>query len=212
MSEYQLAKESYVAVTPAGAYFAATTLETTPARKLLLTLLAMPHTPRATDGNIRSWAGQDSLEEALELLYRVQRTGWVRGDKSMRVPPHVNMDRDVPSMIAALSSEGRALLADMQGFPLTTVGFAHEAAEELARLAADVAALSQHHRGIVNANLGIRSSAWSVVDAAGYSHIGFWPLYLGTSGFMLVLSGEPRFNQPEFADLVWGLTHRYSES
>lgn len=212
MSDYRLIEDSYVTVTPAGAYFAATTPEPTPARRLLLSLLALPHTPRAADGDLQTWSGQNSYDEALELLYRLQRAGWVRGNKNLRVPPHVNMERDVPPMIALLSGEGRALLADLQGFPLSNVGFTHEASEEIARLAASVGALAADYRATVGANLGIRSSAWSVVDAAGYSQIGFWPLYLGSSGFMLVLAGEPRFNQPEFANLVWGLAHRYNDT
>jgi len=59
-------------------------------------------------------------------------------------------------------------------------------------------------------NLGLNSSAWSVVDAAGHTKIGFWPLFIGQQRFVLVMEGVPNLNRKEFVDLIWLLSRRYA--
>jgi hypothetical protein len=48
-----------------------------------------------------------------------------------------------------------------------------------------------------------------MVNASGYSEIGFWPLYFGDEYFILVVGGLPRFNQEAFTTLLWTLGVRY---
>ena len=116
----------------------------------------------------------------------------------------------LPTLLSVLSGSNKALLADQQGFYLATYGFSHESAEELSALSADVASLYQRHSGLLKNNLGIDSSAWSIVDASGDSHMGCWPIFIGNQRFSLVLSGVPQMNQSAFTNLVWMLSKRYS--
>ena len=103
------------------------------------------------------------------------------------------------------------MLADRQGFYLGTAGFTHETAEELSALSADLASLHQRHSGLLANNLGIGSGAWGVIDAAGNSQVGFWPLYVGEQRFALVLAGVPRMNQQALVNLIWILNQRYGQ-
>jgi len=58
--------------------------------------------------------------------------------------------------------------------------------------------------------MGLETSAWALVDAAGNSRVGFWPLYVGKQRFVLVLGGVPRLNQPALTELIWALSKRYA--
>ena len=53
---------------------------------------------------------------------------------------------------------------------------------------------------------------WGMVNAAGCSEVGFWPLYFGDDYFILIVSGMPRFNQEAFTTLVWALGVRYGRT
>ncbi len=114
-------------------------------------------------------------------------------------------------MLAQVSIEGKALLADDQGLYLSASGIAHETAEALSAVSASLSSIyDRHHRLLVN-NLGLREQAWTLSNAAGNSRLGFWPLYIGPQRFILVAQGRPTFNQPAFRDLVWVLAIRYSK-
>ena len=48
-----------------------------------------------------------------------------------------------------------------------------------------------------------------IVDMAGNSRVGFWPLFVGDHRFVLALGGLPALNHPALVELVWSLTVRY---
>ncbi|MEN8260508.1 MAG: hypothetical protein ABFS02_07965, partial [Pseudomonadota bacterium] len=102
------------------------------------------------------------------------------------------------------------LLSDNEGFQLASSGFTHEVAEELSAMSAELSKLHERRSGLLLNNMGLNSSAWGVVDAGGNSKVGFWPMSIGKHKFVLVISGIPHFNQPNFVDLVWTLSTRYS--
>lgn len=212
MSEYTLISGAYATVTAAGAYYAATGALDDPARNMLTALLKMPETPLLDGPVLQSLCRQESEAGALELLFRMQEVGWITGKSESSTAPELNMERDVPQLLGLLSGEGRALLADAQGFHLACTGFPHEAIEEISVLAADIASIQQRHRLLVRNNLRSHATGWSAVDAAGNSQIGFWPLQISQQVFVLVIAGEPAFNQGIFTDLIWWLIRRYSES
>jgi hypothetical protein len=60
-------------------------------------------------------------------------------------------------------------------------------------------------------NLTIDSHAWAIVDAFGSSQLGFWPLFIGNSQFVITISGIPHFNRPDFVTLIWALSTRYQQ-
>lgn len=210
MSDYELIKDAHVGVTSAGAFYACSGRELTAARKFMFALLDCAASPTLSTDKVCQWADTDNPAEAMELLYRLQSMGWIRDVREAEPAPDAHLERAVPKLLEELSADGRAMLADSQGFFLAASGFPHETAEALAALSADIAALATRHEGLVRENLGIDSAAWSVVDAAGNSRIGFWPLFLGTQTFVLALAGEPCLHRDSFAQLVWGLTRRYA--
>jgi len=210
MSEYALISGAYATVTPAGAFHAATGATDDPGQNLLNALLNMTQTPLMVESELQRLCPQENAAGALELLFRVQEIGWVCGKSESRKAPDLNMERDVPQLLGRLSGEGRALLADAQGFHLANEGFAHEVAEELSVLAADVVTIQQRHRPLVRNNLRINATGWAAVDAAGFGQLGFWPLQISMQTFVLVVAGEPSFNQESFTDLIWWLARRYS--
>jgi hypothetical protein len=210
MSDYALISGVYATVTPAGAYYAVTGAEEDPARNLLAALLAMPQTPLLDLASLKNLHQEEDEAGALELLFRMQKIGWIEGKNVSRDAPELNMEREVPQLLGRLSGEGRAMLADAEGFYLANAGFAHEAVEGLSVLAADIATVQQRHTLLLRHNLRCHATGWAAVDGAGNSQIGFWPLQISQHIFVLAIAGETAFNQPAFADLIWWLVRRYA--
>ena len=150
-----------------------------------------------------NWFGKE------QLLYHIQELKWLQGFDQSRQLSGGTIEDALPVILEPLSSNGKALLADGQGFYLASTGFTHEASEELSALSGDLSSLYVRHQGIIKGNLNIKSSAFALVDAAGYSQLGFWPLYIGDLLFILVISGVPRFDQDAFVNLIWTLHKRY---
>lgn len=210
MTEYQLLDDCYVLPTPAGAYYATAAEVDEPARRLLLALLGENQSQLLSVPQLARWTGIKNQQDILELLYRIQTLGWIQGETDTQQSPPGTLEDTLPELLACFSGSGKALLSDHQGFYLATHGFTHETAEELSALGADIAALHKRHSRLLNNNVGLDSSAWAIVDAAGHSEIGFWPLYLGKQQFVLALSGIPHLNQLAFVQLVWALAKRYN--
>jgi hypothetical protein len=202
----------YLAPTPGGAYYAAHRPDPEPARVLLWRLMRCDETPALELDRVRAWLPTKTDETILELLFRMQGIAWIQGEVEPRRSPQGTLEDVLPQLLAHLSSQRRALLADNAGFYVATHGYTHEACEELSALSADLGSLYERHGQLIHNNLAIGSAAWSIVDAAGNSQIGFWPLHIGREHFVLVLSGVPRLNQPAFTDLIWALAKRYADS
>lgn len=208
MDQYTLTGEFYLHPTPAGAYYAASRPSPEPARTFLQRLMREPETPRLTIELLKGWTGLNE-QDALEFVYRLQSSGFVQGlPVRVAVPPE-RIEALLPPLLAQLSDEGRAILAEKRGLYLGTAGFAHETSEELAALGADLATVHERHSKLLHGNMRLRSDGWGMVNASGYSEIGFWPLYFGEDYFILVVGGLPRFNQEAFTTLLWTLGVRY---
>ncbi len=208
MDQYTLTGEFYLHPTPAGAYYAACRPTAEPARTFLQRLMREPETPQLTTSLVRHWTGLDE-QDALEFIYRLQSSGFVQGlPVRVEVPPD-RIEALLPPLLAQLSDEGRAILAEKRGLYLGTAGCAHETSEEPAALGADLANGHERHSKLLHGNLRLRSDGWGMVNAGGASEIGFWPLYFGEEYFILVVGGMPRFNQEAFTTLLWTLGVRY---
>lgn len=210
MPRFELASGSFIAPTPGGAYMATQVPDDDPARRLLRALLAADTTPPVTTAALCEWSGLAREESALELAYHLQSRALIQAEAAPRSVPTATLEDMLPSLLGRLSHPAKALLADAQGFYMATTGFAHETAEELSALSADLASLHERHQRMLHHNLGIDTSCWAMVDAAGNSQLGVWPLYIGRQRFALVAAGTPQFNQPAFVDLIWVLTRRYA--
>lgn len=207
--EFKLTPGQYLFPTPAGAYYAVSENVEEPARCMLFNLLLGASTRLATPAALAAWVGAAGEAEALEVLYRAQQLGWVQGEQRPRHMRGTTLESDSPALLGELSSEGCALLSDVQGFYISGSGFTHEAAEELALLAAELTQAVDRRAGVLRRNLGIAGGAWATVDAAGNSQLGVWPLCIGKFRFCLTLLGTPRFNREAFTELVWMIVNRY---
>jgi hypothetical protein len=193
MSAYTLTEGLYLYPTPAGAYYAVCSNDADKPKQFLRQLLLQPVTPALNLENLSHLTGVADPEKCLELLYHCQKLNWVQGLTAPEEFPADLLENILPGLLSKMSESGKVLLADMQGFYLASHGFPHEVAEELS-------------------GLGVASQAWGILDVFGNSQIGFWPLFVGKNRFVIVISGVPHFNQPEFVKLIWALSKRYASA
>ncbi len=210
MSIYTLTDGLYLSPTPAGAYYAVSSAEQDKPRQFLRRLLLQTVTPALTLENLSQLTGNDVTEKSCELLYHCQKLNWVQGLGAQESYPSDLLENILPELLGKMSESGKVLLADIQGLYLASHGFPHEVAEELSALSAELTTVHERRSGVLMNNLGMSSNAWGIIDVFGNSQIGFWPLFLGKNRFVLVISGVPHFNQPEFVKLIWTLSIRYS--
>jgi hypothetical protein len=204
----------YLLPTPAGAFHAASASPDAPGdrlRSFITALMQGPETPRISREGICRWSGIDNEDAALEFFWRMQELGWVQALDAPRAVSTNKIEDILGELLPHLTHGGKALLADAHGFYLSSYRFSHEVAEELSALSADLASLHKRRSGSLNTNLGLSGGAWGLLDAAGQSQIGFWPIHAANARFVLIVSGMPTFNQPEMVDLVWVLQRRYTE-
>lgn len=206
---YKIEEGVYLAPTPAGAYYAAASPLADAGRTFVMSLMRSDSSPQLNEASIHSW--EKSHTNVTDLLYRLQQTGYIQALKTPHTPPSGALEDILPPMIANFSSTKKVLLADTQGFYIASTGFAHETAEEISALSADLAALHGRHYGLIEKNLGLAYSSWGLVDASGNSQLGLWPLHIGEYRFVLALAGMPQLNQMQFTDLVWLLQRRYGK-
>lgn len=200
--------DKYILPTAAGAYYCIASKETEPAKQFLQQLMIANTTAHLDSDTLKHLFADEALDQE-QILYHIQELKWLQGFDQSRQLSGSTIEDALPDILEPLSSNGKALLADGQGFYLASTGFTHEASEELSALSGDLSSLYVRHQGIIKGNLNIKSSAFALVDAAGYSQLGFWPLYIGDLLFILVISGVPRFDQDAFVNLIWTLHKRY---
>ena len=210
MNELKLIDGLYLYPTPAGAYQAVSAPQADKTRHFLQRLLQQSETPVLTVETLCAFTELDA-DKALEMLLHCQKLGWIQGVDEKLSAPQGALENMLPDLLGRISESGNVLLADEQGFYLACSGFAHEVAEELSALSADLATVHNRRSGLLLNNMGITSHAWAVVDAFGCSQIGFWPLFIGDHHFVIAISGVPHFNQPEFVTLIWALSIRYTK-
>lgn len=201
-------QNKYILPTPAGAYYCSASKEIEPSRQFLQRSMSADKTCQLDKDTLRYLAGNDIESQKLILLH-MQKLKWLQEFDQLQQLTKGAIEDVFPDILKSLSSDAKALLADNQGFHLSSTGFTHEASEKLSALSGDLASLYSRHQGVIKGNLNIKSSAFAVVDAAGYSQLGFWPIYIGDLQFMLIVSGVPRFDQDAFVRLIWSLHKRY---
>ena len=212
MENFKILENLYLYPTPAGAYYAVSTPEIDPARKVLRCLFQFRSTPRLDLDNLTEWTGIKEKENVAELVERMQNLGWLQGCEELQYVPNGSLEDVLPELLTPLSDKGNVLLADGLGFHIAHRGFNYEAVEQLSALSAGLATLHERHYGLLRKNLGLNTSAWALVDVAGNSQVGFWLLYIGKQKFVLVIGGVPHLNQPTLTDLIWALSIRYGEA
>jgi hypothetical protein len=177
-------------------------------RLLLWRLLRERGTPRVGDVPWADWLGEDPAESPVDLVARMETLGWLWGLEKPQQCPTGTLEPLLPEILPALSSLRQALLADHQGFQIGFAGFDEAQAQGIAAVSADAVALAFRCRRLLGGLEQVGPGAWGMIDAAGHSQLGVWPLFLGTRSFALVLAGRPRFSHPDFLRLVWALSRQ----
>ncbi len=209
MSQFQLADGLYLYPTPAGVFHAVSSDEEDAIRHFLRQLLSFQSCPKADAAQLCEWFAIDDEQQALALLHQAQTMSWLHGVKTPKVIGEGGIGQEMTTLIPHLSSLGKGLLVDDNGFTLARSGVDDETAEALAALTADLLAVQDRHAKRMAQCLGVSTQAWGAVDAFGASRIGVWPLHIGEYRFSLVLLGVPQLNRQEFVSLIWGLAKRY---
>ncbi len=205
---YELKKECYLSPTPAGAYYCMSGNEKEISRKILQSLLLLPSTQLINNETLEGMFSVP-LDTSLQTLHHLEKLGWIEQRSTREIVPEGKLESILPDILTDLSGENKALLADSEGFYLSSAGYLHESAEEISALSADLVSLYERHKGLLKSNLKLASKNWGLLDAAGYSQLGFWPLQVGSEIFSLVISGQPRFQQQNYLRLAWILHTRY---
>jgi len=208
MSSFSLNSNLFINITPRGAYYAVQDNANDVTRSILLKLLMMDESPDLTDNSVTELCEME-LEDASNLIHRMQTLGLISGQQEIETAPETNLEDMLEELLAALSDSKKVLLAEHSGLYLGASGFPHEAAEGLAAISANLSEVYQRHKRLLRGNLRFNQNAWGLIDAAGNSEVGFWPLYIGYNQFTLVIHGMPQLNRPAFKQLVWSLMRRY---
>jgi hypothetical protein len=161
-----------------------------------------------TGAAIADLAGTD-LASATLLLDELQCAGWVEGSTQPFQPPATSLDEALPLLLPGLSSLGRAVLADQQGFCLTGVGFDPDLASALSAFCADVVSTVERHREVVARAIGSESAATYFMGPYADEELSLWPLRIGAHRFVLLVAGLADLDRPELTDLVACLAIRY---
>ncbi len=210
MAKHQLTEGLFLSPTPAGAYHAVSSDKEESVRVMLRWLLKQKSTPALQMTLVDAWDFLiDSEVDNLELLFQAQRLGFVEGLEKLEEVSEDALEDILPKILPGLSGDAKTLLADSQGFYISACGFDHETAEQLSALSADLASLHERHSGLLHNNLGLGFNAWGIIDAAGNSQVGFWPIFIKEHRFVLVIGGMPQLNQPALTTLIKILSSRY---
>ncbi|MBA1443352.1 MAG: hypothetical protein M3H12_05145 [Chromatiales bacterium] len=208
MNNYLLKKGLFVLPTPAGAYYCVSTPDPTIARIMLRAMMNGESSHRLAMETLTSWSHADE-EETIETLLKSQTMGWIEGFEVRQPAPEGILEDLLPHLLPKLSGSGKAILADEQGFSICSLGFSTDTAINLSAISADIASMHERRRNILHDKLEFWTSAWALVDAAGNSQVGFWPIYIGKHRFVLIIGGVPHLNQPGLTQLIWALNKRY---
>lgn len=211
MNTFELNEDLYINVTPRGAYFAVQDNVEDPIRDILIKLMQLEETPTLSKETITELVSLESEDDAFDFLKRMQSLGLISGQKKTETITEDNLEDILPDLLGSLSDSKRVLLAEHSGLYLGASGFPHEAAEELAAISANLSEVYQRHKDLLQGNLRFNQHAWGLIDAAGNSEVGFWPLYIGYNQFTLVIHGMPQLNRPGFKHLIWSLIKRYGK-
>lgn len=191
--------------TPAGAYFAVSSAAEDPLREALLQLLAHP-LPWPARGAVRRAPDAALAPEVVSQLMTQEWTTRTCLDKD--IAWEGPLEPRLAELLPALSDSGCALVADQQGLRIASAGFDDREADELAALSAEAIALGVRHRRLLARGQLEFSAAWAMVDAAGNSQVGVWPIFIGDMRFALVVAGRPLFSDDTFVRLIRTLVRR----
>jgi hypothetical protein len=204
-------KERYLQVTPSGAYYATVNSHPDEARAILLQLLSIDEPILFS---IEMFAEIADLENdhAEQLFNRLLAKRFLSLTETPLTFRKGSLESILSDILPHLSTDGKVVLGDDQGFCLAQTGYPQEKADAMAAMAADVISLHNRHHQLINNALGVVGQSWGILDAVGNSQLGSWVFYLGSQAFVLVIQEQPLFNQQQFVELLSALASRYLDN
>ena len=194
----------YPHITPSGAFYAVSHKSSNSSHTLLINILTDRESAPISNEKLLQWAETDDLDNALNLLYRMQRLEFLYGAETP-VPALELTDNTLTDLLPHMSDSQKAILVDQDGFYFARSGFTHESAEEVAILASEAIRVSERHALLIKNNLNIYQNAWGLCDPTGQSELTFFPLYVKDSRYILVTGGTPQLHKEAFVSLVRAL-------
>ena len=210
MAELSLSGGLFAELTAAGAYYAMTTPATSREHlPFLWNVMREGSTTFFSEAAAQRWTDTPDPKTALEQVWRWQRMGLIRGTSEPMAPETLGMDDVLPALLVRLSSTSKGLIASANGMVMSSVGYRHETAEELAGFAVTFMACQEKAHRLLRNNLRIHTEGLGLIDAAGESDLGFWPMYIMDERWVLTLAGEPRLQDRALLRMVMALDLRY---
>lgn len=202
--------EKYIFPSAAGAYHVVCQFDNTPGSRLFTHLFKYTKSPRLTLQEIQSIIGINNENELLNQLNLMYSLGWIDTfNEPLELPQTTALEIILPQMLESLSSTGHTLLADDHGFCLASSMFSDEDSEALAAMSVKFLTIYNRHHTEIQNNLPFPTQAWGMLDAAGHSYLGVWPIFLEYRKFNLLIKGLPKLNHDDFVTLIWLLYNRY---
>ncbi len=209
---FSVQPEQNIQLTPAGSFYAIQSPESNTYRKVLLRLMQNKKSLLFSKELATRYTGLDT-NKALEVIHNMEKAGFISASANSQLMPDQKMDTFLPQVLPQLSDQKRIILCDSsRGFFLDYNKFSLTEAEELAVLSSSLRALYEKNADLIENKLSIKQSAFGIIDPAGHSELGFWPLFIGNNIFSLVISGLPQFNSLAFKQLIWVLIQRYGQT
>jgi len=199
----------YIYPTPGGAYYLIQDNSSCWQKNVLKKLFSLSKTPVLNKVTLIDLFDSDDDQQITLKLKECQELKIIQITDNEIAVPEGDLVENLNQIIPFFSKKKKALLSDSQGFCISNTGFPTEMIEEISVLSADIAIMHKRRALEINKKLGLSSQAWSIVDASGNSHLGFWPINIEDEIFVLSLEGVPFFNQPSLITLVWMLYLRY---
>lgn len=198
----------YLQVTPSGAYYATVNSQPDDARAILLQLMS---SEAALEFSIELFAELADMEEssAQALFDRLLARRFLGLVSEPTEPFKGSLEAGLVDILPSLSSSGKVVLGDDQGFCLASAGFEQDHADGLAALSADLIALHERHGRLLNTDLKLMGQSWGLLDPVGSSILGTWIVHIGSQSFALMIHEQPNLNQQSFVDLLSALAVRY---
>lgn len=184
----------------------------TSAKKLFSDILRRRRTRVIAVDDVQRIMEIDSRQQFAEEMQTILTLGWLEEHDTPLQLPEDALEELLPQLLTALSSTGHTFLSDSHGFPLFSSGFPRKDVESLSAMSAQFSTIYDKYHQVIQRTANSPTQAWGMIDAAGNSNMGIWPINVGDHSFNLLIQGVPRLDHPNFVILVWLLYSRYFET
>ncbi len=198
----------FLQVTPSGAYYATVNSQPDDARAIMLQLMSS-EAPVEFSIDVFSELADLDEDKAKALLDRLLARRFIGLVQEPSAPLQGSLENNLAEILPVLSSTGKVVLGDDQGFCLASSGFDSDHADGLAALSADLIALHERHEMLLNKELKLMGQSWGLLDPVGNSILGTWIVHIGSQSFALMIHEQPNLNQHQYVELLSALAIRY---